>query len=114
MESLLMRVSRLMEHDAIGKYANLSLSQLVKSNTSLDGDEQAVLTVWNSSQLKWVRDKYLSHNDLDRSLTTAHTLNIPLEKMCIRDRTSSVFYQKHQLTQSTLNLRVLPVGLGSG
>jgi hypothetical protein len=79
MESLLMRVSRLMDPAATGKMSNLSLKQLVTAEARIDADEVAIRAVWDGSGLKTVRDKYLSHNDLNRSLNSDHTLNIPLE-----------------------------------
>lgn len=79
MESLLMRVSRLMDPSATGKNTNLSLKQLVAVDASIDADEKEIRTIWDASALKTVRDKYLSHNDLNRSITVDHTLNIPLE-----------------------------------
>lgn len=79
MESLLMRVSRLMDPAATGKLTNLSLKQLVATDASTDPDEKTLRTVWESSGLVDVRNKYLSHNDLTRSMATDHTLNIPLE-----------------------------------
>lgn len=79
MESLLMRVSRLMDPAATGKMSNLSLKQLVTADASIDPDEVAIRAIWDGSGLKTVRDKYLSHNDLNRLMATDHTLNIPLE-----------------------------------
>lgn len=79
MESLLMRASRMLDPDATGKFSNLSLKQLVKSDQSIGNEELALRAVWDGSNLKTVRDKYLSHNDLNRSMTIDHTINIPLE-----------------------------------
>lgn len=83
METLVMRVSRLMDPAATGRgngaKPNLSLKQLVAANASIDADEKTLRVIWNKSKLKAVRNKYLSHNDLDRSLSVQHTLNIPLE-----------------------------------
>lgn len=79
MESLLMRVSRLMNPAATGKLTNLSLKQLVNAAPHIGTEEMAILAVWESSGLVEVRNKYLSHNDLSRSMVTDHTLNIPLE-----------------------------------
>jgi len=79
MESLLIRVSRMLDPDATGKFSNLSLKQLVKSEPSIGNDEVNLRAVWDGSDLKTVRDKYLSHNDLSRSMTVNHTLNVPLE-----------------------------------
>lgn len=82
MESLLIRVSRMMDlaETGRGKAAkpNLSLKQLVIADAKIDADEKALWAVWDGSGLKKVRDKYLSHNDLSRSLSADHTLNIPL------------------------------------
>lgn len=82
-ESLLMRVSRLMDQSISGRgngqKPNLSLKRLVETDPRIDPDEKAVRAIWDSSGLKLVRDKYLSHNDLHRSLNEEHTLNIPLE-----------------------------------
>lgn len=46
---------------------------------STTSDVEAVQKIWKDSGLKTARDKYLSHNDLARSLKEEHTLNIPLE-----------------------------------
>ena len=78
MESLLMRLSRMLDPAATGKLTNLSLKQLLAADVSIDADEKAIRAIWDGSGLKTVRDKYLSHNDLQRSLTEEHTLNIPL------------------------------------
>jgi hypothetical protein len=78
MESLLMRVSRMMDPAATGKLTNLSLKQLVAADTSIGADEQTLRAIWDGSGLVDVRNKYLSHNDLNRSLSADHTLNIPL------------------------------------
>lgn len=78
MESLLMRVSRLMDPEKTGNFTNLSLKQLVAAGARIDVDEQALRAVWESSGLVEVRNKYLSHNDLNRSMEADHTLNIPL------------------------------------
>ena len=79
MESLLMRVSRLLDPAATGKQTNLSLKQLVAAAPGTDADEKAIRAIWDGSGLADVRNKYLSHNDLNRSMTVEHTLNIPLE-----------------------------------
>lgn len=83
MESLLMRISRLMDTGVSGKgrgkKTNLSLKRLVGLCVSLAPDEEITRELWDSSTLQNLRDKYLSHNDLARSLTVDHTLNIPLE-----------------------------------
>lgn len=82
MESLLMRVSRLMDPANSGRREgdrpNLSLKRLVGMDPTISCDEKAIRRIWDGSGLKAVRDKYLSHNDLDRALTEEHTLNIPL------------------------------------
>lgn len=82
MESLLMRVSRLLDPAVTGKgqgqKENLSLKRLVILAPAIAADEGGVRNTWDGSELKAVRDKYLSHNDLNRSLTQEHTLNIPL------------------------------------
>lgn len=79
MESLLMRVSRMMDPAEKGKLKNLSLEQLVAADANIDADEKLIRTIWDGSGLKIVRDKYLSHNDLKRSFSADHTLNIPLK-----------------------------------
>lgn len=83
MESLLMRLSRLMDPANSGRREgdrpNLSLMRLVACCESVSEDEATVRILWNTSNLKRLRDKYLSHNDLARSLGEPHTLNIPLE-----------------------------------
>ncbi|NMG15758.1 hypothetical protein [Aromatoleum bremense] len=82
-ESLLMRVSRLMDPANSGRREgerpNLSLKRLVEKDSRICLDEKAIRAIWDGSGLKTVRDKYLSHNDLNRALKEAHTLNIPLE-----------------------------------
>lgn len=88
MESLLMRVSRMMDPAETGRgngaKPNLSLKQLVVAEASIDVDEKKLRAIWDGSGLKTVRDKYLSHNDLHRSLNEEHTLNIPLESADIQ------------------------------
>ena len=82
MESLLMRVSRLMDPATTGRgqgqMINLSLKRLVEADQNIGVNESAIRVIWDGSGLKAVRDKYLSHNDLNRSMTVDHTLNIPL------------------------------------
>ena len=78
MESLLMRMARLMDPEATGSNHNVSLAKLTSIAPELDSQMSAVRRVWDTSNLKSVRNKYLSHNDLRRSQTEAHTLNIPL------------------------------------
>ena len=82
MESLLLRVARLMDPATTGRGTgerqNLSLNRLAESNTSLTEDVAPVIALWEGSGLKLVRNKYLSHNDLARSGSKPHTLNIPL------------------------------------
>ena len=83
MESLLMRVSRLMDPAASGRgdgeKKNLSLKRLVDLEPRVAEDEAALRKIWGQASLKHLRDKYLSHNDLERSLTQDHTLTIPME-----------------------------------
>lgn len=86
-ESLLMRVARLMDPASSGKgghQQNLSLSRLVALESNLSADEATVSGVWDGSGLKQVRDKYLSHNDLVRQLMVDHSVNIPLTAEDIR------------------------------
>lgn len=83
MESLLMRMSRLMDPAASGRggeKTNLSLKRLAATCSDTAQDVQVVRDIWDASNLKQVRDKYLSHNDLMRSLCESHTLNIPLDE----------------------------------
>lgn len=80
MESLLIRVSRMMDPAATRELKNLSLKQLVGANKNIDADEKVIRAIWDGSGLVKIRNKYLSHNDLDTSLKENHTLNIPLEK----------------------------------
>lgn len=83
MESLLMRMSRLMDPAASGRggeKTNLSLKRLAEACSDTADDIQVVRNIWDASNLKHVRDKYLSHNDLARSLSESHTLNIPLDE----------------------------------
>lgn len=91
MESLLMRMSRLMDPAATGNHQNLSLARLAEKMfercncggnqsesekaKSLDGE---LRKQWDDSGLKIIRDKYLSHNDLARSIVGEHKLTIPL------------------------------------
>lgn len=82
MESLLMRLSRLMyraDSNDKGGRPNLSLKRLQGCSTSVKEDVDAVSGLWDASNLKNLRDKYQSHNDLTRSLGESHTLSIPLE-----------------------------------
>jgi hypothetical protein len=82
MESLLMRVSRLMDQAVSGKgssaNANLSLARLAKEVPNLNGAICELRQLWDASGLRTIRDKYLSHNDLARASTEVHTLNMPL------------------------------------
>lgn len=81
MESLLMRISRLMDPAASGRggsHPNLSLMQLVEIEPKISSDVDELHQIWNASGLKTIRDKYLSHNDLDRASRQEHSLNIPL------------------------------------
>lgn len=84
MESLLMRMSRLMDPASSGRgkgeRGNLSLKRLAEACGDTAADVQAVWSIWDASNLKHVRDKYLSHNDLARSLNEDHTLNVPLDE----------------------------------
>lgn len=83
MESMLIRLARLMDSARSGKGEsekhNLSLKRLVALESGVADDEMVVRALWDGSSLKNVRDKYLSHNDLTRLMTEPHTLNIPLE-----------------------------------
>lgn len=82
MESLLMRMSRLMDPAATGRgqgaKPNLSLARLGDCFQKLDSDVCELRQQWDASGLKAIRDKYLSHNDLARTGTEPHSLNIPL------------------------------------
>ncbi len=86
-ESLLIRVARLMDPASTGRggqQQNLSLLRLSTLEPSLGVDESIVRSVWDGSGLKRIRDKYLSHNDLVRQLAEEHSVNIPLETKDIR------------------------------
>ena len=82
MESLLMRMSLLMDPAVSGKGAgertNVSLARLAKVDERFVDVVGNVHSMWDTSTLRLIRDKYLSHNDLSRAKTQAHTLNIPL------------------------------------
>lgn len=82
-ESLLMRMSRLMDPPVSGKgdgrKLNLSLKRLVDTTPYIAKAENQLRGIWDGAGLKDVRDKYLSHNDLHRALTVDHTINIPLQ-----------------------------------
>lgn len=82
MESLLMRMARLMDPAVTGRgrgaIPNVSLARLGDGTPKLDADVCELRQQWDASGLKNIRDKYLSHNDLARSMAEAHTLNIPL------------------------------------
>jgi hypothetical protein len=84
MESLLLRVSRLMDPAKTGRgtnsYFNLSLQRLVSLDVCAKEDEILIRTMWDASGLRSIRDKYLSHNDLNWSMTEDHTLTIPLNE----------------------------------
>lgn len=84
MESLLMRISRLMDHAASGRgqgtRGNLSLKRLAEACGDTEAGVKTVRDIWDASKLKHIRDKYLSHNDLGRSLADQRTLNIPLDE----------------------------------
>lgn len=83
MESILVRMSRLMDPANSGRKEgdrpNLSLQRLVALEPGITDSEIVVRSLWNGSNLKIVRDKYLSHNDLTRSMDKPDSLNIPLE-----------------------------------
>lgn len=87
MESLLMRMSRLMDPSASGRGAgaqpNLSLARLMDVDTSLASEIGRVRLAWDASGLRSIRDKYMSHNDLARATTQEHTLNIPSSSLDI-------------------------------
>ncbi len=87
-ESLLMRVARLMDSAISGKGSgqkhNLSLKRLMNLAPGIDTEVESVREIWESATLKEVRDKYLSHNDLNRLLAVEHSLNIPLETTDIK------------------------------
>ncbi|QTX21570.1 hypothetical protein [Comamonas aquatica] len=82
MESLLIRIARLMDPSVSGRgeghKPNLSLARLVEQQESLKGICDGLKAQWSTSALESVRNKYLSHNDLGRSQSEEHTLNIPL------------------------------------
>ena len=78
MESLLMRISRLMDKPKSNGQSNLSLAQLTSTDPGLVAAASAVRKAWDATTLIDIRNKYVSHNDLVRSLTEQHTLNIPL------------------------------------
>lgn len=80
MESLLMRISRLMDKDSTGNRHNLSLDRLCNSKPNVKADVCELREKWDASGLKRIRDKYLSHNDLVRASTEPHSLNIPLSE----------------------------------
>lgn len=83
MESMLIRLARMMDSARSGKGEdqknNLSLKRLAALEPGVADDEMVVRALWDGSNLKPVRDKYLSHNDLTRLMAEPHTLNIPLE-----------------------------------
>ena len=83
MESMLIRLARMMDPARSGKGEgekhNLSLKGLVVLEPGVADDEMDVRAIWNGSNLRTVRDKYLSHNDLMRLVSSQHTLSIPLE-----------------------------------
>jgi len=47
MESLLMRVSRMMDPATTGKLTNLSLKQLVNADASIEADEKTLRAIWD-------------------------------------------------------------------
>lgn len=77
-ESLVMRVARLMDSSSRGKQQNLSLARMSLLAPELATDEATVCGIWDGSGLIQIRNKYLSHNDLTRQLAVDHTVNIPL------------------------------------
>lgn len=82
MESTLIRLARMMDpadSSKKGDKPNLSLERLVVLEPRISKEAAVVRSLWDKSNLKVLRDKYLSHNDLRRSMTEPHTLNIPLE-----------------------------------
>jgi len=86
-ESLLIRVARLMDRassDNKGQQRNLSWKRLINLESSIGTEVESVREIWESSALKRIRDKYLSHNDLGRLMTEEHSLNIPLKTADIK------------------------------
>lgn len=82
-ESLLMRMSRLMDPAFSGggeTKRNLSLKQLAEACKDTANDVKDIRSLWDRSKLEHIRDKYLSHNDLQRSQNAPHTLNAPLDE----------------------------------
>ncbi|MDV7904254.1 hypothetical protein R4K58_18510 [Pseudomonas aeruginosa] len=77
-ESLVMRIARLMDSSSRGKQQNLSLARMLSLAPELATDEATVSGIWDGSGLIQIRNKYLSHNDLTRQLAEDHTVNIPL------------------------------------
>jgi hypothetical protein len=82
MESLLLRIARLMDPPAAGKgnrgAENLSLRALAEAHPSLTDQVNTLKGKWEESDLKRLRDKYLSHNDLKRAQSEQHTINMPM------------------------------------
>lgn len=82
MESLLMRMSRLMDPATSGKGAggqhNLSLARLIEFEATLTKEVDSLRQLWDASGLRSVRNKYMSHNDLERSTEQDHTISVPL------------------------------------
>lgn len=123
MESLLMRMARLMDPAATGREPrtmdNVSLQRLAEARTDIKSDVDAIRVIWDESKLKHIRDKYLSHNDLTRSLSEPHTLNVPLTKVDVeamrelacglrefRRRVHGRFHPSVALLDGSLNLQV--------
>jgi hypothetical protein len=80
-ESLVMRIARLMDPSSSGRSGerqNLSLARMFSLAPELATGEGTIRSLWDGSGLSQIRNKYLSHNDLTRQLAVDNTVNIPL------------------------------------
>jgi hypothetical protein len=82
-EALLIRVARLLDPAESGrgteKRSNLSLKRLKELAPQIESHVSTVQGMWDGSALKHLRNRYLSHNDLESLQTSEHTFNLPLQ-----------------------------------
>jgi hypothetical protein len=78
LESLISRVSRLMDPPATGSHKNISLARLATLDKNFEAEVLRFRSDWESSALDELRNKLLAHNDYDRFTTSSHTVNLPI------------------------------------
>ena len=82
LESLISRLSRLMDPQTTRSHKNISFARLTSCHQYLDKKIGAEISKfqdeWKSSVLDVLRNKLLAHNDYDRFTTSNHTVNLPI------------------------------------